>query len=75
MQTTDITPATIRAHFAALELPAELSLGPHAHIVDLPKFIDTQIERLESDIPIHRRLAFGALATVAEKINHPFPIG
>lgn len=73
--TTDITPSAIRAHFASITLPAELSLGPHAHITDLPKFIDTQIERLESEVPVHRRLAFGALATIAEKLNHPFPIG
>lgn len=73
--TTDISPATIRAHFARITLPAELALGPHAHITDLPKFIDTQIARLDSESRQLRRLAFGALATIAEKLNHPFPIG
>lgn len=72
---TDIAPEVIRAHFARITLPAELTLGPHAHITDLHRFIETQIARLDSGIPVHRRLAFGALATIAEKLNHPFPIG
>lgn len=74
MTTTDISPDTIRAHFARITIPAELRIGPHAHITDLHKFIETQLLRLESAAAIHRRLAFGALATIAEKLNHPFPI-
>lgn len=72
--TTDISAAAIRAHFARITLPAELSLGPHAHITDLHRFIETQLLHLESEAPVHRRLAFGALATIAEKLNHPFPV-
>lgn len=71
--TTDISAAAIRAHFARLTLPAELRLGPHAHISNLHKFIDTQLERLQSDAPPLRRLAFVSLATIAEKLGHPLP--
>ena len=72
--TTDISPDTIRAHFARITVPAALELGPHAHISDLHKFIDTQIARLDSPSRDLRRVAFVALATIAEKLGHPFPI-
>ena len=75
MAITEIAADIIRAHFAGISLPAEMSLGPGVHITDLPRFVDTQIERLESGPPMLRRLAFGALATIAEKLGHPFPIG
>lgn len=70
-----MTTADIRAHFAALDLPETLDVGPHLHIADLHKFIETQVERLESDGPaILQYLAIRDLNRIAEKLNHPFPI-
>lgn len=76
MHTTDISTAAIRAHFARITLPeGTFTLGKAINTTDLPKLIDTQLARLESEAPILRRLAFDLLQRIAEKLEQPLPAG
>ena len=75
MTNTDISPATIRAHFAAIDLPGGIvNMGPGEYVETLDVFIDTQLARLESEAPLLRRLALKNLVIIAEKIGHPLPV-
>lgn len=73
---TEPSAEVIRAHFARITIPAgPVHLAPHLQVTEPAKYIDTNIERLESPCARLRTLAFEALQLIADKLNHPIPEG
>ena len=46
-----------------IQLPAEVSLGAHGTITDVPRHLATQVARLDSPCPLLRALARESLDT------------
>lgn len=61
----------LRTYFANKTLPASMMPHPHMVIVDVAKFVDTSLARLDSESPILRARAAESLRWLAEKIENP----
>lgn len=57
------------AMLTTYDIPAEIELGPGMIIVDVPKYIDTNMNRLSSGSARIRALALQALVDLAQAIN------
>lgn len=67
MQT--MTPAALIHTLTTTPLPASVQIAPGCVVVDVPKYIETNISRLESTSPRLRALALRALQRLAEIIT------
>lgn len=54
----------LRQYFATATLPSELTPRPHMHIIDVAKFVDTQLERLDSESILIQRMAVANLTAL-----------
>jgi hypothetical protein len=63
----------LRLFFANSVLPATLTPRPHLHIIDVQKFVDTQLARLDCESKILQRLAVAnltALKNILESLTN-----
>jgi len=60
----------LRTFFQSATLPATMTPRPHMHIVDVKKFVETNLARLDSDSARLRRLAEGNLKALKNSLTN-----
>jgi len=58
-----------QCHQQPLEYPESIQPREHMLIIDVPKFVTTHLQRLESESPLLRRIAEGNLKALKNILN------